>query len=200
MAIEHLDEDLALPYNAEAILSKDKKRFNDYVKQLIGELERIQLKDIRERINILIDLSGAGNIIYLGTKDGSGDYPNGTWRLNGSSATEYLIQLKEAGTWNTKGDLDSAALATYVNLVLTGLTASRLTATDANKQIVSADIVAWIAGTLNQITVTDDGDGTVTLSLPQNIHTGASPTFVDVTISNTGLTTTDMFLLNYMAN
>ena len=48
------------------------------------------------------------------------------------------------------------------------------------------DFAENIAGTANQIVVTDDTDGTVTLSGPQDIHTGASPTFAGLTLS--GLT------------
>ena len=39
-----------------------------------------------------------------------------------------------------------------------------------------------IAGTSNQITVTP-GAGTITLSTPQNLHTGASPTFTGLTLT-----------------
>jgi hypothetical protein len=49
---------------------------------------------------------------------------------------------------------------------LDGATASRLLATDGSKKTTSADLASWIAGTSDEITVTDDGDGTVTLSLP----------------------------------
>jgi len=42
-----------------------------------------------------------------------------------------------------------------------------------------------IAGTANQVTVTP-ADGSITISLPQNVHTGASPTFAGATL--TGLT------------
>ena len=41
-----------------------------------------------------------------------------------------------------------------------------------------------LTGTANQVIITDGGaGGAVTLSLPQNIHTGASPTFVGLTLS-----------------
>ena len=46
----------------------------------------------------------------------------------------------------------------------------------------SAPVLATLTGTANQITVTN-GAGTITLSLPQDIHTGASPTFVGLTLS-----------------
>lgn len=47
----------------------------------------------------------------------------------------------------------------------------------------TGNYVATIAGTTNQVTVSGSGVETaaVTLSLPQNIHTGASPTFAAVT-------------------
>ena len=65
------------------------------------------------------------------------------------------------------------------------LDASRLVATDASKTMVSVDdLTDWVAGTTNQITVTDDTDGTITLSTPQDIHTGASPTFAGLTVVN----------------
>jgi hypothetical protein len=72
------------------------------------------------------------------------------------------------------------ASPTYGSLTLTGLSSSRLLSTDASKKLASADLNSWVAGTTNRITVTDDGDGTITLSGPQDIHTGASPTFVNL--------------------
>ncbi|KKK79544.1 hypothetical protein LCGC14_2832430, partial [marine sediment metagenome] len=44
-----------------------------------------------------------------------------------------------------------------------------------------------LTGTANQITITDGGaNGTVVLSTPQDIHTGASPTFAGLYINNQG--------------
>jgi len=70
-----------------------------------------------------------------------------------------------------------AASPTFAGLTLSGLTASRLLATNGSKALTSTDLASWVAGTTNRITVTDDGDGTITLSAPQDLHTGASPTF-----------------------
>ncbi len=76
------------------------------------------------------------------------------------------------------------------DLTLSGATASRILATNASKVVVSVDnFTAWVAGTTNQITVTDDGDGTVTLSLPQDIHTGASPYWEEVNVGHATDTT-----------
>lgn len=74
---------------------------------------------------------------------------------------------------------------TGTTLTAKSLTASLLISTDGDKGLTSvSDLTSWIAGTANQITVTDDTDGTITLSTPQDIHTGASPTFAGLTIVN----------------
>lgn len=56
------------------------------------------------------------------------------------------------------------------SLTVTGLSASRLVATDASKKLASvSDLSSWIGGTASQLTVTSDGDGSVTLSLPSAV-------------------------------
>ncbi len=78
---------------------------------------------------------------------------------------------------------------TFVSPTLTGLTASRLTATNSVKALTSvSDLTSWIAGTSNRVTVGDDGDGTVTLTTPQDTHTGASPTFANLSLGTGELT------------
>jgi hypothetical protein len=68
------------------------------------------------------------------------------------------------------------------------LTASRLLATDANQKLSAVtDLTSWIAGTANQLVITDDGDGTLTGSLPQDIATTSDVQFGSLTLNNTGL-------------
>lgn len=87
-------------------------------------------------------------------------------------------------TLNTPQDLHTDADVTFDSAILDDLTASRMVSTDANKKLVSiSNLASWIAGTSNQVTITDDGDGSVTISLPQNINNGASPTFAGITLS-----------------
>ncbi len=51
-------------------------------------------------------------------------------------------------------------------VTIMGLDANRLMATDTDKTALSVDNLAnWVSGTANQIISTDDGDGTVTLSI-----------------------------------
>ncbi len=81
--------------------------------------------------------------------------------------------------------LGVSASPTFAGLTLTGLTASRLVWSNASKALASKDLVDLVAGTANRVTVADDGSGGVTLSGPQDIHTGASPTFAGLTVVNT---------------
>ena len=86
------------------------------------------------------------------------------------------------GTTNTQ---------TLTNKTLTSPVISNLSAaarlmyhTSGKVPTTVSDLTAWIAGTANQVSVADDGDGSVTLSLPQDVHTGASPTFAQLNIDN----------------
>ena len=66
----------------------------------------------------------------------------------------------------------------FTGVKLTGLTANRLTSTNGTNDITSvSDLTAWIAGTANRVTVSNDGDGTITLSAPQDIATNSAVTF-----------------------
>lgn len=103
------------------------------------------------------------------------------------SKLDAALNTDSTPTWGggtITGDLSvGGSLDLTGTLTLSGLTASRLVATNADKELVSSDLDSWIAGTANQINVADDGDGTVTLSTPQDIHAGATPTFDDLTLT-----------------
>lgn len=72
---------------------------------------------------------------------------------------------------------------TFAGIGLSGLTASRLMASDSSKQLVSTDLNSWIAGTADEITVADDGDGTVTIGIADPLVVGkggsGAATFTD---------------------
>ncbi|MFH0959648.1 MAG: hypothetical protein V1897_13190 [Pseudomonadota bacterium] len=62
-------------------------------------------------------------------------------------------------------DSGSTASPTYVSVTVTDLDGSRLVASSAGSVLESvANLASWIAGTADEVTVTNDGDGTVTLS------------------------------------
>lgn len=83
--------------------------------------------------------------------------------------------------------LGPKANPTFNSVTISNLTASRIAATDANKTLESVDLANWIAGTSNQVIVTDDSDGSITLSLPQNIHAAAIPTFGGLLANSDGV-------------
>lgn len=114
----------------------------------------------------------------------------------------YTISLPSTINADTTGNAATATkLATARDIALTGDvtgTASfdgssnvSISATIAANSVAlgtdtTGDYVATIAGTTNQVTVT--GSGTegraVTLSTPQDIHTGANPTFAGATLGS----------------
>lgn len=90
------------------------------------------------------------------------------------------VSISEAGAAITIAIGQPVATTDAVTFaVVTGsnLTASRLMASNGSKAMVSADLYAWVAGTANQVIVADDADGSITLSLPQSIHTDADVEF-----------------------
>lgn len=108
---------------------------------------------------------------------------NGTAWVDGGATTDH----------NTLSGLQGGAASEYYHFTSAQhtqftsntLTASRLTQTDGSNNVASVgDLTNFIAGTTNQITVTDDADGTVTLSTPQDLHTGANVTFNQATLTN----------------
>lgn len=81
-------------------------------------------------------------------------------------------------------------VATSDTVTFAGITDSSLAAdkivASVSGELVNIDLDDWIAGTANQVIVTDDTDGSVTLSLPQNIHTAATPEFAALNIGSNG--------------
>src|SRR3989344_3478586 len=137
--------------------------------------------------NLTGDQTIGGNLTVNGT--GSSSFSGS---LNVTKGIHGLADITATGKfigYSTASNSFSGSLGITKGLRVTGnitndvLTASRLVSTNGSKALTSSDIVNWIAGTTNQITVTDDTDGSVTLSLPQNIHTGASPTFAGLTLT-----------------
>jgi len=85
-----------------------------------------------------------------------------------------------------KMKLGRDADVTHASITLSDLLASRLVATDSGKIIESvSDLTAWIIqSSANQVVVADNGDGTVTLSTPQDIHVDAHMELAGLTIKD----------------
>lgn len=97
--------------------------------------------------------------------------------------TLNLTEIRK-GFQSISNEFGPTSKPVFTGLTLLGLTATRLTQTDSDKKLsYVSNLASWIAGTTNRVTVTDDTDGTVTLNLPQDIHTGASPEFVNQTLT-----------------
>ena len=73
------------------------------------------------------------------------------------------------------------------SLALTYTTANRLLQLNAAGGVVATNLASWIAGTANQITVTDTGAGGVSLSLPSQIIYGTTE---QTTLASGGATST----------
>jgi hypothetical protein len=84
------------------------------------------------------------------------------------------------------GGADSGSGEVVASITVQDLTPSRLVASNGSSKLVSTDAASWMTGTASQVTVTDDGDGTVTLSLPQDIATTSTPAFGGATLTHTG--------------
>ncbi|MBW2621282.1 MAG: hypothetical protein JRD68_00120 [Deltaproteobacteria bacterium] len=75
----------------------------------------------------------------------------------------------------------------FENVTINGLTASRLIATDALKTLESvANLSSWISGTANEIDISDDGDGTITIRIVNPLIVAKGGTGL-ATITNHGL-------------
>ena len=97
MAIERLDEDIVLPFDEDAILSKNPQKLRDYLRSLI-----IALQDIQNRLitvaNLSLDISDT-DVYYFGSKNSSGEYPDSSWRFIKVGSDDFELQKKISGDW-----------------------------------------------------------------------------------------------------
>ncbi len=109
--------------------------------------------------------------------------------LSADQALRVTSDNTEIANFSEITDFDNLSVS---NMTITTLTANRLVSSDTDKKLVSvADLTAWIAGTANEITVTDDTDGTVTLSLARPAHkTGTTLTVNTGTLTSGTITDT----------
>ncbi len=140
--------------------------------------------------NVYADLSWAGvasdsdgsNLVAAGdprlfTAIGSLLYSETTWAESAlTSAGRDILDDSTVAAQNTTLGFGLEDSPTLTGLTLSGLTSNRLVQSGSALASVG-DLTLWIAGTANRISVADNGDGSVTLSGPQDIHTGASPIF-----------------------
>lgn len=137
-----------------------------------------------------IEFESGGAVAGYVKTNGAGDF-----LMKAATGSELTLDVNAAKTISVAGDLTIEA-ASFVNQDLTTdampeftkaklstLTALRLMASNASQETVSTALNSWVAGTMNRVSVSDNGAGGVTLSGPQDIHAGATPTFANVKAS-----------------
>ena len=123
--------------------------------------------------------AGSGFTTFVGTQLSGSTGVSGSALQGGSlTVSGYTVGVEAASALNQ--DLTTDASPTFAGATLSGLTATRLAATDGSSALSSTSLNSWVAGTSNQVSVADDGDGTITLSTPQSIDTGATVAFARV--------------------
>ena len=99
--LEHLDAEVQLPYDEEALLSGDKNRIADEWLELVKTLQEL-LEKITVVANYALDLYD-GEAIYSKLKLADGSYPLGTWRfIQVGDNWERQVQLV-LGVWTFAG-------------------------------------------------------------------------------------------------
>ena len=76
--LERLDTDFKIPFDEQALLSKDPVLITRYMLELAQTLQLL-LEKITTAANYAIDLAD-GDAVYYALRDSDGEYPDGTWR------------------------------------------------------------------------------------------------------------------------
>jgi hypothetical protein len=147
--IDRVNEDVTLPYWPDYILSGDPNELDEYFKILIKALQDIQDK-IVTAVNLGVDLDDT-DIRYFGTKDTSGNYSNGDWRLIKVSADDFELQKLISGTWTRQMKWSVASGTEITGNFTSGATIRGSTLTDGTFT-TTAGAVAATTLTLTPIT------------------------------------------------
>lgn len=138
-------------------------------------------------LNVGVGISGGGTIT------GAGGVPTGTLAFTNTgilsvtgTANQINITAGQNPTFSLPQSINSTASVTFSRVDATNIYGGAVydnTSRVVTVATVPTEAVRSLAGTTNQITVSASR-GDITLSIPQNIHTGASPTFNGLTLSS----------------
>ena len=145
------------------------------------------------------DADGGGAMVHSFIREDGAGTPTTAATLtvshDGAGANDQLAKMV-LGVNTGAGVVDALKLDSN-GVTVPSLTVSLLTSTNGSKTLTSvSDLTAWIAGTTDHISVTDDTDGTVTLDLDTNTQTllgsfnGIFLEKMDFTITEAGGTVT----------
>jgi len=172
-----LADDSAMTYDAATdVLTVNGSTFSDDVviagnltvqgDQIVANVTELIVED-----KLVVFASGASGALL----DGAG------FALGSDAGAKSFKYVQASDEWRASVDVDAPS---YTADNLLADTDNKMLVSDNDGKIVPADMATFVAGTVSQVSVADDGDGTITLSLPQDIHTGAEPQFAAVTGSN----------------
>ncbi len=94
--LEKLDTEVRIPYDEEAIMSKDPVRIAEYLLELVKTLQEL-LEKLTVISNYSVDLA-TGEAAYYALPQDDGTYPEGTWRRI-QVGDNLEDQKKIAGAW-----------------------------------------------------------------------------------------------------
>jgi hypothetical protein len=156
----------------------------------IGDVRNVQLRSVAKRA---LSTNGRNRDLEIWTDNEGVLFSHSIFRHNGNVLIGTTTDLTGLGRLQVNGNLNIATVAnatgdflTHVNGIVNKRTPAEVI-TDIGALPSSRTLT--INGTSNQVTVSPTGaqdlttNRTWTLSLPQNIHTGASPTFGGLTVN-----------------
>jgi hypothetical protein len=168
----------------------NRTNLKDYTGTLVGTQTT---QNVFNATATTVNAFGAATALTLGATTGTATIRNGTVAVTNNATVGGTLAVTGNSTFT--GTINRNPTITLAgdlsgSVTLTDLQNGTLTATIvADSTVLGTDTtgnyVATIAGTTNQVTVTGSGTETaaVTLSLPQNIHTAATPSFAGLTLT-----------------
>ena len=134
-------------------------------------------------VTITSNATNANTALAIVKRDASGNFSAGTITaaLSGNASTATTLQT--ARTISLNGDLaGSVSFNGSSDVIITATIQADSVALGTD---TTGNYIATIAGTTNQVNVSGSGSETaaVTLSLPQDIHSGAVPAFAGMSLS-----------------
>ena len=188
--IDRVNEEVDLPYWPSHILSGDPNQLNEYFRILLKSLQDIT-DEIITVVNLGVDLDDT-DVRYFGTKDSSGDYADGDWRIIKVSSDDFELQKlissiwTQQMKWSVASGTESTGTVTAPEFVDSSTSGTSTEWEDAyNKRVDTwtaalswASNVVKIAATSAYIIVGNSGGTGVAVAMSG-----------DVAIDNTGATT-----------